>query len=73
MKLLEPKTEDVGKEKHVPVVEIGEKVVVRIGSVPHPMEENHYIEWIDVITKDAVYRKYLQTGRYWQSSMLRRK
>ncbi|RLG22285.1 desulfoferrodoxin [Methanosarcinales archaeon] len=62
MKLLEPKTEDAGKEKHVPVVEYGKKLVVKVGSVPHPMEENHYIEWIEVITDDAVYRKHLKSG-----------
>ncbi len=62
MKLLEAKTEDVGKEKHLPVVEVGNKIVVKIGEVPHPMEENHYIEWIEVVAGDKVYRKYLKPG-----------
>lgn len=60
MQLLEEKTADVGREKHVPVVmrtERGVKVVV--GSTPHPMEENHYIEWIEIIVDGRSYRKFL--------------
>lgn len=61
MKLLEGKTEEQGKEKHVPVVEKTEKgVKVRVGSVPHPMEEKHYIEWIEVVTNTGVLRKFLK-------------
>ena len=61
MELLEEKTEDTGMEKHVPVVEKTETgVKVKVGSVPHPMEEKHYIEWIEVIADDAVYRKFLK-------------
>ena len=33
-------------ENHVPIVDYGEKITVKVGSVPHPMEEKHYIEWI---------------------------
>ena len=62
MRLLEAKYEDAGKEKHLPVVEVGEKIVVRVGEVKHPMEENHYIEWIELITENKVYRKYLKPG-----------
>ena len=63
MTLLEEHLEDVGYEKHVPVVEEdGGKVKVSVGSVPHPMEENHYIEWIEVITDDGVLRKFLEQG-----------
>lgn len=47
MEKLEAKTEDEGKEKHVPVVEKeGDILKVKVGSVPHPMTEAHYIEWI---------------------------
>ena len=63
MKLLEAKTEDTGKEKHVPVIEktdVGIKVMV--GSVPHPMEEKHYIEWVAAITEKGIYRKFLNPG-----------
>jgi len=63
MELLEPKTEDVGNEKHVPVVEKTDGgVKVKVGSVEHPMEEEHYIEWIDVVVGDKVYRKFLNPG-----------
>ena len=61
MKLLEGKTEEQGKEKHVPVVEkIGKGVKVKVGSVLHPMEEKHYIEWIEVVTDTRVLRKFLK-------------
>ncbi len=63
MKLLEEKTEDEGREKHVPVIEKTEDgVKVKVGSVPHPMEEKHYIEWIEVIADGDVHRKWLKPG-----------
>jgi superoxide reductase len=63
MELLQEKTEDVGLEKHVPVIEKTESgVKVKVGSVPHPMEENHYIEWIEVIADGRTYRKFLKPG-----------
>jgi len=63
MELLVEKTEDAGLEKHVPIVEkTGNKVKIKVGSVPHPMEQNHYIEWIEIIADDAVYRKFLKPG-----------
>ena len=63
MILLLVKTEDQGKEKHVPVFEKNENTLnVKIGSVPHPMEENHYIEWIEVITENGILRKFLKPG-----------
>ncbi|NIO21345.1 MAG: desulfoferrodoxin [Candidatus Aenigmarchaeota archaeon] len=63
MELLEEKTEDEGKEKHVPVIEKTETgVKVKIGSVPHPMEENHHIEWIELIGDGRTYRKFLKPG-----------
>jgi superoxide reductase len=61
---LEAKTEDVGKEKHVPVVEIsGSGILVKVGSVPHPMEEKHYIKFIEVLTKNQVLRAELAVGQ----------
>jgi superoxide reductase len=64
MKLQAEKTEDQGKEKHVPVIEKTDRgILVRVGSVPHPMEEKHYIEWIEVITNDKAYRKFLKPGQ----------
>ena len=64
MKLLEEKIEEQGKEKHIPVVERSNRgVLVKVGSVPHPMEEVHYIEWIEIETKeDLVLRKFLKPG-----------
>lgn len=63
MELLEGKTEDVGLEKHVPVIEnSGDKVKVKVGSVPHPMEEKHHIEWIQVVANDKACRKFLKLG-----------
>ena len=55
--------EKEGKEKHIPVIKIGENnAVVNVGSVPHPMEENHYIEWIEVVAGDRACRKFLKPG-----------
>jgi superoxide reductase len=63
MELLVEKTEDQGKEKHVPVIEKTEKgYKVRIGSIPHPMEETHYIEWIELIADGKICRKFLKPG-----------
>ncbi len=63
MVLMEAKKEDAGKEKHVPVVEYREgKTAVKIGEVEHPMEEEHYIEWIEVVSEDGVCRKHLKPG-----------
>lgn len=63
MELLAEKINDVGNEKHVPVIEKTEKgYKVKIGSVPHPMEEAHYIEWIEIIADGRVYRKFLKPG-----------
>lgn len=64
MKWFEENTVDVAKEKHVPVVEkIEGGFQVTVGSVSHPMEEKHYIEWIEVVAKDGrLYRKFLAPG-----------
>jgi len=63
MKRLKAKIEDVGQEKHVPVIEKTDKgVKVKVGSVPHPMEEKHHIEWIEIIADGKVYRKFLKPG-----------
>lgn len=64
MKLFKENTVDAAKEKHVPVIEKladgGFKVTV--GSVPHPMEEKHYIQWIEVIADGKAYRQFLEPG-----------
>lgn len=57
------KTQDAKAEKHVPVLEDqGTTIKVKVGSVPHPMDEDHYIEWIEVINGDYVNRKHLKPG-----------
>ena len=64
MKLLEEKTADTSTEKHVPFIKRGDdKYIVRIGeNALHPMEEKHYIEWIEIIADGKVYRKFLNPG-----------
>lgn len=48
-------------EWHVPQCVVnGNKVEVRIGEKPHPMEEDHYIEWVELVTNKGIYRKYLK-------------
>lgn len=69
MKLMVENTVDAAYEKHVPAVakEDG-KITVKVGSVEHPMEEKHYIEWIEVLVdnktsgEELIYRKYLKPG-----------
>jgi superoxide reductase len=64
MTLQVEKTDDVGKEKHVPVIErTPTGISVRVGSVPHPMEEKHYIQWIEVTIGDALSMKWLKPGQ----------
>ncbi len=71
MELMEEKEKDDGLEKHVPVIEEMEAAAcrgkdgfkVKVGEVPHPMEENHYIEWIEIIPEDGKRgKKFLQPG-----------
>jgi superoxide reductase len=63
MKLQQENSVDAAKEKHVPVVEkVAGGVKVKVGSVPHPMEEKHYIEWIEVLAGDRVVRQFLKPG-----------
>ena len=63
MQLLVENTVDAAKEKHVPVVEAADGgVKVKVGSTAHPMEEKHYIEWIEVIADGRVYRQFLKPG-----------
>lgn len=56
-------TVDAAKEKHVPVVEkVAGGVNVKVGDVAHPMEEKHYIEWIEIIVDGKVHRQFLNPG-----------
>lgn len=64
MKLFKENTVDAAKEKHVPVIEkTSDGFKVKIGSVAHPMEEKHYIEWIEVIADGKTYREFLKPGQ----------
>jgi len=61
--LMPTKTNDVGQEKHVPVVTKTENGIhVVVGSIPHPMEEKHFIEWIEILAGKKTYRVYLSAG-----------
>lgn len=63
MDLMNENTTDAATEKHVPVIEIGDgTITVKVGSVAHPMEDAHYIEWIELIADDKVYCKFLKPG-----------
>lgn len=63
MILLEGKTQDEGLEKHVPVVEKTKTgFLVRVGEIPHPMDNDHYIEWIELETEAMTYRRELRPG-----------
>lgn len=64
MKLQEENTVDAAKEKHVPVIEkIDGGYKVKVGSVPHPMEEKHYIQWIELVAGDKAYLEFLKPGQ----------
>jgi len=63
MKLLTENATDASKEKHVPVMEkTASGIKVRVGSAPHPMEEKHYIEWVQIIADGKAYRQFLNPG-----------
>ncbi len=63
MKLFTENTVDAAKEKHVPVIEkVAGGYKVKVGDVPHPMEEKHYIEFVELIADGKVYRQFLNPG-----------
>ena len=63
MELLTEKFEDAGLEKHVPVIEnTADGILVKVGSIEHPMEEKHHIAWVELHTANHVYRRYLKSG-----------
>ena len=64
MKLFEEKTADSSVEKHVPFIKReGNKYTVKVGeNTSHPMEENHYIEWIELIIDGILHKKFLKPG-----------
>ena len=64
MKLMDEKTQDSSVEKHVPYIEkTGDKILVKVGqNQDHPMEEKHYIEWIQIFADGKSYRQFLKPG-----------
>ncbi|MBR9678313.1 MAG: desulfoferrodoxin [Nanoarchaeota archaeon] len=63
MKLLKEHTADAGLEKHVPIIEkVKEGFKVSVGSIPHPMEDKHYIKWIELLADGKSYKKFLKPG-----------
>ena len=63
MELLEAGATDAAQEKHVPVIEKTDAgVVVKVGSVAHPMQEDHYIAWIELLADGRCCRKFLKPG-----------
>lgn len=63
MKLFTENTVDAAKEKHVPVIEkVDGGIKVKVGDVAHPMEEKHWIEFIEIIADGKIYRQYLNPG-----------
>lgn len=63
MKLMKENTVDASLEKHVPVIEkTSGGIKVKVGSMPHPMEEKHYIEWVELIADGQACRQFLRPG-----------
>jgi len=63
MEVLDEKTADAATEKHVPVIQkIDGGYKVTVGSTLHPMEEKHYIEWIELLADGKAYRQFLNPG-----------
>jgi len=61
---LSEETGDEGREKHVPIIEInGNKAKVKVGSIPHPMEETHHIQFIQLLIDENIYTMYLKPGQ----------
>ena len=64
MKRLTESTADAATEKHVPVIEkVDGGYKVKVGSVPHPMTDEHYIEWIELLADGCAYRQFLEPGQ----------
>jgi len=63
MQVLTEKEKDIGMEKHLPLIEKKEgTILVKVGSIEHPMEDNHYIQWIELSVDGMFYRKFLIPG-----------
>ena len=64
MKQLVPGSVKASGEKHTPVVKVAGNIVeVNVGDIHHPMEEDHWIEWVQLVTDQGSYRKWLRPGQ----------
>ena len=64
MKLFKENSTDAVVEKHVPVIsKTSGGFSVKVGSITHPMEESHYIEWIEIVDGDKTYMQFLNPGQ----------
>ncbi|MBL6991884.1 MAG: desulfoferrodoxin [Bacteriovoracaceae bacterium] len=56
-------TTEAAVEKHIPTVSFSSgELAVKVGSTSHPMADDHYIEWIELVNKDTIYRQHLSPG-----------
>lgn len=63
MQLQKENSVDAAQEKHVPIVKIdSDTISVNVGEIDHPMEEAHYIEWVELVCKSNVCRVELKPG-----------
>ncbi len=62
MKSMKENNNDASVEKHVPVVTVNSKTLIKVGEIEHPMEETHFIEWIELIVDDRVDKQFLHPG-----------
>jgi len=61
--ILNDKTKNVGIEKHLPIIKKTDKgIKVKVGEIPHPMEEEHHIAWIEIITDNGIQKIFLKPG-----------
>jgi len=64
MQVIDPNTTDAATEKHVPVVQLADgKLTVKVGEVTHPMDEDHFIQWVYVITEEGLIVRCLKPGQ----------
>lgn len=69
MTYIEENTVDAAYEKHIPVGTWENGILtVKVGSVPHPMTEEHYIQWIEVLVGSKAYRQFLKPGQEAEAS-----
>ncbi len=63
MELMQENAADAAKEKHIPILtREGSKIKVSVGSIAHPMEDVHFIDWVEMLAEGRVTRKYLKPG-----------